>query len=104
VNHLRFQGWVVSVNPLRYSPAGVAVCEIVLQHDSTVQQASLPRQLSFEVDAIAMGDTAVLLSSLEIGQFIDIHGFIAPLRKSSSRLILHIQSFQTPNAAPNVLV
>ncbi|MEZ2721756.1 primosomal replication protein N [Paenalcaligenes hominis] len=104
MNYLRFQGWVVSISPLRYSPAGVAVCELVLQHDSTVEQASVPRQLSFETDAIAMGDTAVLVSSLEIGQLLEIQGFIAPLRKSSSRLILHIQSFQTPNATPNVLV
>lgn len=104
MNHLRFQGQVVLVKPLRYSPAGIAVCETVLQHDSTVEQATVPRQLSFEVDAVAMGDTAVLLSSVTVGQFLDIKGFIAPLRKSSSRLILHIQSFQSQNAIPKVLV
>lgn len=104
MNYLRFQGQVIAVKPLRYSPAGIAVCEAVLQHQSTVEQASVPRQLNFEVDAIAMGDTAVLLSAVAEGQFLDIHGFIAPLRKSSSRLVLHIQSFQNHSATPNVLV
>ena len=95
---------MVVVKPLRYSPAGIAVCEIVLQHQSTVEQASVPRQLSFDIDAIAMGDTAVLLSSVAEGQFISIQGFIAPLRKSSSRLVLHIQSFQNQAATPSMLV
>lgn len=90
--------------PLRYTPAGVAVAEVVLQHQSVVNQAGVERQLSFDIDAVAMGDTAHWLSSVAVGDTLDIQGFIAPLRKSSTRLVLHIQMFENQNAAPVVLV
>ncbi|WP_269900127.1 primosomal replication protein N [Paenalcaligenes faecalis] len=104
MNHLRFQGLVLTTKPLRYTPAGIAVCEIVLQHQSTVDQATIQRQLSFEIDAVAMGETANWLSSVSVGDTLDIQGFIAPLRQSSTRLVLHIQSFQNGNATPAALV
>lgn len=106
MNNLRFQGQVLSTQPVRYTPAGIAVCEIVLQHQSVVEQAQIQRQLSFEINAIAMGDTADELSQVPVGSMLAIQGFIAPLRKSSTRLVLHVQAFQNYHASssPTVLV
>lgn len=89
---------------MRHTPAGVAVCELVLQHQSVVEQANVQRQLSFEIDAIAMGDIAYMISSISVGSLLEIHGFIAPLRKSSTRLVLHIQTFQNYNAVSSSAV
>lgn len=106
MNYLRIQGLVLNSQPIRYTPAGIAVIELVLQHQSVVEQAQVQRQLSFEIDAIAMGDAAYALSAVTIGDALEIEGFIAPLRKSSSRLVLHIQTFQNYNAptSPAALV
>lgn len=106
MNQLRFQGQVLNLQPMRHTPAGIAVCELSLQHQSVVEQAQVQRHLDFEIDAVAMGDTAYRLSSVSIGDMLDIQGFIAPLRKSSSRLVLHIQTFKNRNgpASPTVLV
>ena len=106
MNHLRIQGLVLSAQPIRYTPAGIAVIELVLQHQSVVEQAQIQRQLSFDLDAIAMGEVAYALSAVAIGDVLEINGFIAPLRKSSSRLVLHIQTFQNYNVptSPAALV
>ncbi|GAA5087993.1 primosomal replication protein N [Paenalcaligenes hermetiae] len=104
MNDLHIQGQVLQAQPLRYTPAGIAVCEITLQHQSVVEQAAIQRQLDFSVEAIAMGDVANYLAAVPIGSFLQIQGFIAPLRKSSSRLVLHIQEFQNLNAPPSALV
>ena len=104
MNNLRLTAQVVVVKPLRYTPAGVAVCEAVLQHQATVEQAHVQRQLNFELDAIAMGDAAQALQATQIGQSLLIQGFIAPLRKSSGRLVVHIQQLQHPSTSPTVLV
>ena len=53
MNHLRFRGLVLSTQPIRHTPAGIAVIELVLQHQSVVEQAQVQRQLSFEIDAVA---------------------------------------------------
>lgn len=99
MNNLRFQGLVLSAQPIRYTPAGIAVIELELQHQSVVEQAQVQRQLSFDIHAIAMGDVAYALSAVAIGDALDIEGFVAPLRKSSSRLVLHIQKFQNHNVS-----
>lgn len=106
MNHLRLQGLVLSTQPIRYTPAGIAVLELELQHQSVVEQAQVQRQLNFDIPAIAIGDVAYALSAVAVGDTLAIDGFIAPLRKSSSRLVLHIQTFQNHNAptSPAALV
>lgn len=104
VNTISFQGQVLALKPLRYTPAGIAVSELTLQHQSVVEQAGIQRQLSFEIDAIAMGDVATLISSVSEGSFLSMVGFLAPLHKSSSRLVLHVQRFQNQSAPPTALV
>ena len=94
MNQLTLHGLVLSTKPVRYTPAGIAVVELALQHQSVVEQAQAQRQLNFEIDAMAMGEVAYALTAVAVGDVLLINGFIAPLRQSSSRLVLHIQSFQ----------
>lgn len=68
--------------------------ELALQHQSVVEQAQAQRQLNFEIDAMAMGEVAYALTTVAVGDVLLINGFIAPLRQSSNRLVLHIQSFE----------
>lgn len=91
MNHLTFTAVVATTGELRYTPAGLPAIELTLQHQSEVIEAGLKRRLDFQVDAVALGDTALLLVDVPLGATVDITGFIAPLRKASVRMIVHIQ-------------
>ncbi|NHC61980.1 primosomal replication protein N [Paenalcaligenes suwonensis] len=91
MNHLTFTAVVATPGELRYTPAGLPAIELTLQHQSEVIEAGLKRRLDFQVDAVALGDTALLLVDVPLGATVDITGFIAPLRKASVRMIVHIQ-------------
>lgn len=94
MNHLTFTAVVATPGELRYTPAGLPAIELTLQHQSEVIEAGLKRRLDFQVDAVALGDTALLLVNVPLGAALDITGFIAPLRKASVRMIVHIQEVQ----------
>ncbi|MDO5102312.1 MAG: primosomal replication protein N [Lautropia sp.] len=75
---------------MRYTPAGVPVMECKLTHRSIQHEAGLGRQVGFEMGAVAMADLAHQLDSLAPGSLLTVTGFLAPLRKSSRSLLLHL--------------
>lgn len=91
MNHVQLSGTVLEAKPLRYTPAGLPVFEMLLQHESDVQQAEHQRRVELTVSAVALGDVALLLADTTLGTALSISGFLAPSRKGSSRLVLHIQ-------------
>ena len=91
VNLIRLTASVVELQPLRYTPAGVPALELMLQHESEVQEAGQLRRVTFQVRAIALGNTAQFLADTPLGASLDLEGFLAAARMGSSRLVLHIQ-------------
>jgi len=79
------------VKALRYTPAGLPVVEILLAHTSQVQEAGRARRVAFELSALALGDAALLLADTPLGARLQLRGFLAPARKGSSKIVLHIQ-------------
>lgn len=91
MNQLSFSARIFEKAKLRQTPAGVDVLNLVLQHNSVVQEADVPRTLDFYLEARAMGESARNLAKLRSGARIEIKGFIAPLRRNSSHFIVNIQ-------------
>jgi len=91
VNRLDIQGRVTEISPLRFTPAGVAVLEILLEHESEVIEAGQPRRLMFSVPVILMGDLARMHADKTLGTVLQVSGFMAPARKDSPRFKLHAQ-------------
>lgn len=91
MNQLALTATVTEIKPLRYTPAGVPALEMQLEHESEVQQAGMPRRISLAVQAVALGDVALMLTDTPLGASLEIEGFIAPTRKGSSKLVVHIQ-------------
>lgn len=83
---------VLEIQPLRYTPAGLPALEMLLAHESEVVEATLPRKVELTIPAVALGDLALYLSDLPLGCSVQIEGFLAPVRKGSSRLKLHLSS------------
>ena len=91
MNRLDIQGRITEISPLRYTPAGVAVLEILLEHESEVIEAGQPRRLMFSVPVILMGDLARMHADKSLGTVLQLSGFMAPVRKDSPRFRLHAQ-------------
>jgi len=91
VNRISFSGQVLECEPLRYTPAGLPVLEMVLEHASEVVEAGLPRRVELTLAAVALGDQARMLAGTQLGTTLQIEGFLAPTRKGSRRIKLHVQ-------------
>ena len=91
MNQVVLTATVLEAKPLRYTPAGLPALELLLEHESDVQQAGHQRRIELTVSAVALGDIALLLADVGLGTPLSVTGFLAPSRKGSSRLIVHIQ-------------
>jgi len=113
VNQLRLSATVLEIAPLRHTPAGQPVQELVLHHASQVQQADAPRDIALHLHAVAMGDVALMLAGTPLGTELWLEGFLAPRRQlkrgqaksglpntaqTSGKLVLHIQQVSAPTA------
>ena len=91
MNQFALRAEAIEVKPLRYTPAGLPALEMLLNHESEVIEAGLARRVEFTIPAIALGDIALLLVDTPLGASLSIEGFIAPVRKGVSKLVLHVQ-------------
>lgn len=91
MNQLALTATTLQVEPLRYTPAGLPAIEMLLAHESEVREAGHVRRIEMEISAVALGDVALLLVDTPLGALLSLQGFLAPLRKGSKKLVLHIQ-------------
>ncbi len=91
MNQLALTAITLQVEPLRYTPAGLPAIEMLLAHESEVREAGHTRRIDMEISAVALGDVALLLVDTPLGALLSLRGFLAPLRKGSKKLVLHIQ-------------
>lgn len=91
MNQLVITATTLEVQPLRYTPAGLPAVEMMLDHESEVQEAGHMRRVELVLSAVALGDIALLLADTPLGASLSIQGFLAPARKGSNKLVLHIQ-------------
>ncbi|HEY0294351.1 MAG TPA: primosomal replication protein N [Bordetella sp.] len=91
MNKVELVARVIEREPLRHTPAGLPAIEMLLEHESEVIEAGQPRRVAFTVNAVALGDLAMLLSDIPLGAELRVEGFLAPVRKDSAKLKLHMQ-------------
>ena len=91
MNQLVLTAIATEVQPVRYTPAGLPAVEMLLHHESEVQEAGHMRRVELVLSAVALGDVALLLSDTPLGASLSVKGFMAPIRKGSNKLVLHIQ-------------
>ncbi len=75
------------------------VLECLLEHRSTQLEAQVPREVEFEIRALALGSIVKELSGVAPGTALAVKGFLAPSRKGSKTLLLHITGFDRLPAA-----
>ena len=104
MNRLEIIGQVLECEPLRHTPAGLPALEMVLAHESEVVEAGHPRRVELTVQAVALGDLASMLAGTQLGTVLHVQGFLAPARKGSTRLRLHMQQARPIQAGRDPVV
>ena len=88
-NEVALSGELTTVEPLRYTPAGIPLLGFRLLHRSRQTEAGLKRQVECEMGGVAMADVAVAMSRLKPGQAVKLNGFLNRKNRLSTQLILH---------------
>ena len=75
---------------LRHTPAGIPAIDLVLGHQSIQLEAGMAREARCEVEAVAIGDVAVELSTRKINQPLQIRGFLTQHSMKDRKLVMHV--------------
>jgi len=94
-NQVVVSGRLIERQPLRYTPAGVAVIEFKLKHESMQAEAGGERLVQCEFTCICLGKQAVPLAAVVEGAGIAIKGFLAARsQRWKTSLILHVADWK----------
>ena len=93
-NRLELVASVAAKEPLGYTPAGVPLVRMRLAYAGTVIEAEIPRQLAFEIDAVALGPTAAAANALPLGATARFGGFVASKNRRSTGLVFHLTGIE----------
>ena len=89
-NSFTLSARIVAKEVMRYSPAGVPILTLELQHASLQTEAKSARQVEMILVAIAAGAIAEDLERTALTTLCRFTGFIAPKSRNSKQLVFHI--------------
>jgi primosomal replication protein N len=93
MNQLILTACIAELKTLRYTPAGVPAQDLVLEHESQVEEAGHTRRVAAQVRAVAFGAVAERIRKQAVGSCWRFSGFLANPRVGKS-VVLHVQEFQ----------
>lgn len=89
-NRLELRARVLTREPLRHTPAGVTVLSFHVEHHSSQREAGQPRDVTVEMDCVAIGEQAEKLDQISPGMELELSGFLAKRSKKSDWMVFHI--------------
>jgi len=78
------------VGTVRYSPSGVPILDVVLQHSSRQQENGIWHQVKFELPAKIIGQNAQAWQQ-KVGETVTVRGFLTQKSMRQFSPMLHIQ-------------
>ena len=94
MNALCLDARLAELLPLRRTPAGVPIASCVLAHESKQLEAGLARDVSVELQAVAVGDLATLLTTVSPGTALRVSGFLAAKSLRSRSPVVHLNKIE----------
>ncbi|MDK4689238.1 primosomal replication protein N [Kingella negevensis] len=89
-NQFELTATLYKVDTLRYTPAGVPVLDVVLQHESWQEENGSCCQVKFELPAKIIGQDAQAWQHKQ-GKMVSVTGFLAQRSQRILRPVLRIQ-------------
>lgn len=93
-NRVVLDGIVTRIDPCRFSPAGIPIVRLVLEHRSAQREAGQPREACCRLPVMACGDELLdIAEQLATGQTVRVQGFLtrASHRRGDEALVLHAE-------------
>ena len=90
-NRLVLTASVVKEQALRYTPAGIPVLELWLEHHSMQREAGVDRKVNCEIQAVLVGEQAQCYAGKLRDQQLSVSGFLCQRGLRYPRLVLHIE-------------
>ncbi|ULJ68613.1 primosomal replication protein N [Wielerella bovis] len=90
-NQFTLTATLYKVDSLRYTPAGIPVLDVVLQHDSWQNENGALCQIKFELPAKIIGQNAQAWQHRQ-GEIVTVSGFLAQKSQRILRPMLRIQN------------
>nr|WP_249116047.1 primosomal replication protein N [Azoarcus sp. L1K30] len=94
MNELRLTARIAELLPLRRTPAGVPVAGCLLAHASKQCESGVDRDVSVELQAVAIGELAAVLASAGPGVNVTVSGFLAAKSLRSRAPVLHLNKIE----------
>ncbi|WP_151638339.1 primosomal replication protein N [Noviherbaspirillum aerium] len=95
MNQFRLIASIAERDVLRYTPAGLPIVSAKLMHVSEQIEAGIPRQIEFEIFAVAAGEISGRFNRAELGVMLAFTGFLARKNRNSKSLVFHVTDFET---------
>jgi primosomal replication protein N len=93
MNRLVLSAQLVQRSALRFTPAGVPACDFELRHESQVSEAGIPRKVSVDTKAVALGEVAQRVAALALGGPGVYAGFLASGRNGRG-IVFHVTAIE----------
>ena len=91
-NEVVIDGRLLKRSALRYTPAGTPAVDLLIGHRSLQSEAGGEREARCEIEAVALGELAVRISTLKLDRPLQFGGFLAQPRVGNRKLVLHVVS------------
>jgi primosomal replication protein N len=88
-NQVVIEGSLTEISVLRYTPAGVPLIEMRIQHFSRQPEAGSERDVSVTLTVFVLGEPALIAATMRVGQNIAIKGFLSQRSLKSEFPVLH---------------
>jgi primosomal replication protein N len=98
-NRVALDARLLKRSALRYTPAGIPAIDLLLGHQSIQIEAGVRRDARCEVEAVAIGDLAVKLSTGKLNQPLQISGFLTQHSVKDRKLVLHVVNAEAMSGA-----
>ena len=89
MNRLVLAATLVERGAVRYTPAGLPALDLMLKHESEVSEDGLPRKVSLEIKAVAIGVITRRVGAMALGSLATFAGFMGATRNGRG-LVLHV--------------
>jgi primosomal replication protein N len=93
-NRVELEGTLAELGTLRHTPAGIAVIEFRIAHQSERPEAGGRRKVHAEVAALAFDSTARLIAGQALGARIRADGFLCARNRRSRVAVLHVTDIE----------
>ena len=79
---------------MRYTPAGIAVLNFAVEHESIQAEAGQTRNVALTLDCVAIGENARTLDETSEGKTLGFSGFLGNRSNKSRWVVFHVTEFE----------